>query len=175
MVKTQKLTVREISQQDIPSLLEYKQKNRTRFQEWEPLREGNYFSLLDTESRVLNMLAAIKNGSAMHFVMLYGESLIGCINYTNIIRGPFLACHLGFSIDQEFEGKGYMFSSLEQTLDYVKSELHLHRVMANYMPHNQKSERLLTRLNFKKEGYAEAYLKINGQWQDHVLTSLIFS
>lgn len=55
-----------------------------------------------------------------------------------------------------------MFSSLEQTLDYVKSELHLHRVMANYMPHNQKSERLLTRLNFKTESYTEAYLKING-------------
>jgi [ribosomal protein S5]-alanine N-acetyltransferase len=175
MVETQKLTVREISQQDIPSLLEYILKNRTRLQEWEPLREESYFSLLATESRVLNMLAAIKSGSAMHFVILYGQSVIGCINYTNIIRGPFMACHLGFSIDKDFEGKGYMLSSLEQTLNYVKSELHLHRVMANYMPHNEKSERLLARLSFKKEGYAEAYLKINGQWQDHVLTSLIFS
>jgi RimJ/RimL family protein N-acetyltransferase len=92
--------------------------------------------------------------------MLYEQSLIGCINYTNIIKGPLWRAIWIFRLIRTLRERD-MFSSLEQTLDDVKSELHPHRVMANYM-HNQKSERLLTRLNFKTEGYAEAYLKING-------------
>jgi [ribosomal protein S5]-alanine N-acetyltransferase len=31
---------------------------------------------------------------------------------------------------------------------------------------------LLNRLGFIPEGYARNYLRINGEWRDHVLTSL---
>ena len=44
--------------------------------------------------------------------------------------------------------------------------------MAAYLPHNQRSANLLKRLGFVVEGYACDYLMINGQWQDHILTSL---
>jgi ribosomal-protein-alanine N-acetyltransferase len=44
--------------------------------------------------------------------------------------------------------------------------------MANYMPINTRSAKLLNRLGFKIEGYAEKYLLINGQWEDHILTAL---
>lgn len=49
----------------------------------------------------------------------------------------------------------------------------MHRIMANYMPHNQRSGNLLTRLGFEREGYAKKYLLIDGTWQDHVLTALM--
>jgi ribosomal-protein-alanine N-acetyltransferase len=44
--------------------------------------------------------------------------------------------------------------------------------MANYMPHNERSKNVLKRLGFVQEGYAKEYLLINGQWQDHILTSI---
>jgi ribosomal-protein-alanine N-acetyltransferase len=47
--------------------------------------------------------------------------------------------------------------------------------MANYMPGNERSARLLERLGFEREGYAKAYLNIAGRWQDHVLTALVNS
>ena len=34
---------------------------------------------------------------------------------------------------------------------------------------NLTDEQLLRRLGFEREGYARAYLKIGGQWQDHRL------
>jgi ribosomal-protein-alanine N-acetyltransferase len=49
----------------------------------------------------------------------------------------------------------------------------LHRVMASYRPDNARSGRLLENLGFEREGLAKAYLKIDGQWADHVLTSLV--
>lgn len=45
--------------------------------------------------------------------------------------------------------------------------------MANYTPSNIRSEKLLTKLGFEKEGLAKSYFKIAGSWQDHVLTSKI--
>ncbi|MCS9217852.1 30S ribosomal protein S5 alanine N-acetyltransferase, partial [Pseudomonas aeruginosa] len=48
-----------------------------------------------------------------------------------------------------------------------------HRIMASHLPRNARSERLLESLGFEKEGYARAYLKIAGVWEDHVLRALV--
>jgi ribosomal-protein-alanine N-acetyltransferase len=45
--------------------------------------------------------------------------------------------------------------------------------MANYMPANERSGKLLSRLGFEREGLAKRYLYINGRWEDHVLTALL--
>jgi ribosomal-protein-alanine N-acetyltransferase len=45
--------------------------------------------------------------------------------------------------------------------------------MANYMPRNERSAKLLASLGFEREGYAKRYLQIAGQWEDHVLTALV--
>lgn len=55
---------------------------------------------------------------------------------------------------------------------YACTEIHLNRIMTNFMPSNHRSEALLNRLGFTKEGIAKKHLKINGKWEDHVLTSL---
>lgn len=88
-------------------------------------------------------------------------------------RGPFQACYLGFGLDAEFVGQGLMQEALEAVLHYAFVRLGLHRIMANYLPENGRSERILARMGFQKEGYAVAYLHINGAWRDHVLTARI--
>lgn len=62
-----------------------------------------------------------------------------------------------------------MHEALQAAISYIFDELYLHRIMANYMPHNVRSGHLLSRV----EGMAKNYLFINGAWRDHVLTTLI--
>jgi ribosomal-protein-alanine N-acetyltransferase len=38
---------------------------------------------------------------------------------------------------------------------------------------NERSGKLLNKLGFSEGGLAKNYLKINGRWEDHVLTSLL--
>ena len=64
-------------------------------------------------------------------------------------------------------------SAVRLVYDYAFSALGMHRVMANYMPENERSGRLLERLGFEREGFARKYLNIDGEWRDHVLTSRI--
>jgi len=97
--------------------------------------------------------------------------VVGTCNFTQIARGPFCACVLGYQVARRHEGRGLMFEALSATLDHAFGELRLHRVMANYRPENVRSGRLLERLGFAREGYAREYLFIDGAWRDHVLTS----
>jgi ribosomal-protein-alanine N-acetyltransferase len=99
--------------------------------------------------------------------------ILGQVSLRNVIRGAFQACHLGYSLDQQAVGKGLMFEALTTVITYAFDEMSLHRIMANYIPTNDRSGRLLRRLGFVVEGYARDYLFLAGKWQDHVLTSLV--
>jgi ribosomal-protein-alanine N-acetyltransferase len=100
-------------------------------------------------------------------------AIIGTCNYTNIVRGAFHACHLGYQVGREHEGKGLMAEGLRAANAFMFSTLRLHRIMANFRPENERSRRLLQRLGFVEEGFARDYLFIDGAWRDHVLTALV--
>ncbi len=99
--------------------------------------------------------------------------IIGTCNYSNIVRGPFQACHLGYQIGLAQQGRGMMAEALRSANAFMFDERRLHRIMANYRPENYRSARLLQRLGFRREGIAADYLFIDGAWRDHVLTALV--
>jgi ribosomal-protein-alanine N-acetyltransferase len=79
---------------------------------------------------------------------------------------------MGYALAATAQGKGYMTEAGRAGIDFIFSQVRLHRIMANYMPNNVRSAAVLKRLGFTIEGTARAYLYLAGKWQDHVLTSL---
>ncbi|KIC73188.1 hypothetical protein DB44_BJ00010 [Candidatus Protochlamydia amoebophila] len=65
-----------------------------------------------------------------------------------------------------------MSEAVAKAIKYMVEQQKLHRIMANYMPSNKKSACLIQKLGFVVEGHAKKYLLINGQWEDHILTSI---
>jgi ribosomal-protein-alanine N-acetyltransferase len=116
-------------------------------------------------------------GRALRLVLILKDdptrSPIGTVSLTNIVRGVFQATHLGYRIDQGHEGQGLMTEAVRRAIDFAFEDLGLHRIMANYVPTNERSARLLRRLGFTVEGYARDYLYLDGAWRDHVLTALV--
>ena len=100
-------------------------------------------------------------------------SIIGSANYSNIVRGAFQACHLGYQVGRDHQGQGFMSEALRATNAYMFEVMRMHRIMANFIPENARSRRLAARLGFAEEGLARRYLFIDGAWRDHVLTSLV--
>ena len=74
---------------------------------------------------------------------------------------------------QPYAGRGYMSRAVRAAAGFVFGTLRLHRLEAACLPHNEASMHLLGSVGFRKEGYARAYLRINGRWQDHVLFALL--
>ncbi len=101
------------------------------------------------------------------------DEVIGTIGFSQIFRGPFCNAVLGYQIDQAHEGQGLMHEALCVAIDHMFREQKLHRINANYRPENARSGRLLARLGFHIDGYAQKYLYVDGDWRDHIQTSLI--
>jgi ribosomal-protein-alanine N-acetyltransferase len=101
------------------------------------------------------------------------EHIIGDVSLSNVMRGAFQSCNIGFKLDKGETGKGYMTEALKRLIDYVFMELELHRIEADVLLFNNPCIRLLGKLGFKKEGISEKYLFVNGAWQDHERYSLI--
>lgn len=160
---------------DAGEMLAYHERNRDHFVQWQPRRGAGFYTSEGMTARIRDMQAATERQEALHLIirMRGAREIIGECGFTNIVRGPFRACHLGFSISREHEGKGLMREALQAAVGHVFGEMRLHRIMANYRPENARSAALLRRLGFEHEGRARSYLEINGEWADHVLTALI--
>jgi ribosomal-protein-alanine N-acetyltransferase len=166
--------LRTLGLDDAEALHHYERVNRDFLQPWEPERDEHYFSLSNARARVEQQLESMAAGRSVCFVLVDPKrgAMLGRCNYTHIIGGAFQACYLGFSLAQAVQGQGLMKRSLEAGNRHCFEQIGLHRIMANHLPRNVRSERLLASLGFEKEGYARAYLKIAGMWEDHVLRAL---
>ncbi|AZN37103.1 ribosomal protein S5-alanine N-acetyltransferase [Iodobacter ciconiae] len=153
----------------------FQQKNRSHLAPWDPQRDEDFFTPFAWQLRLENARLQYQQGSAIHWVLLdkQQDEMLGQCSFSNIVRGSFMACHLGYSLAASAEGKGLMKEALDAAIGHLFSTQDLHRIMANHLPHNLRSAKLLQRLGFEKEGYARSYLKIAGIWQDHILNSLL--
>ena len=161
---------------DAARLAAYVTRNRDHFATWAQKRPDSYYTEAHWDERLPAYLEELTRGNAARFMVIARAQpegpMIGEANLFHIIRGGFQACYLSYSLDREQTGRGLMTEALSAVLDYAFDDLGLHRVMANYMPTNERSGRLLRRLGFQVEGYARDYLKIADKWEDHIMTAL---
>ena len=174
-IRTERALVTLLQPEQAPLLQTFCVENREHLSRWERIRDEAFYTVDDCRKRIETMSTHFEAGDCVNFVALNQDSteMLASMNFNGIARGAFHACYLGYSIAAKHQGTGLMYEVLHASINYVFETLDLHRVMANYMPRNTRSENLLRRLGFKKEGYAESYLHIAGRWEDHVLNSLI--
>jgi ribosomal-protein-alanine N-acetyltransferase len=172
---TERLRLRLLEPHQAPLMVRFRIENRSYLEPWEPKRAPEFFTQGFWELQLAGAIREFRQGVSLCLSILDPEEteVIGVCNYTNIIRGTYQACHLGYALAEQHQGKGMMFEALTGSIRYVFEEMRLHRIMANYLPRNERSGRLLARLGFTIEGKASKLLKINGKWEDHVLTSKV--
>jgi len=143
---------------------------------WEPPHPDGFFTEAFWRKRIERSRDEFTRDQSMRLAMFQRGvpegPILGHCNYSQFVRGAFQACFLGYSIDHRWEGKGLMTEALQASNAFVFGTLRLHRIMANYIPTNERSARLLRRLGFVVEGYARDYLYIYDAWRDHIMTSL---
>ncbi len=171
---TDRMSLRLVHERDAYRLAEYYAENQVFLKPWEPVRDQSHCMPSGWQARLGMIMELQKQGSAYYFILLDPEEkeVRGVANFSNVLRGSFHACFLGYSLGERWQGQGLMFEALQPLIRYMQRQERMHRIMANYIPHNHRSGNLLARLGFEREGYAKDYLMIDGQWRDHVLTAL---
>lgn len=174
-LRTAHLSCRLPGPSDAAALLRYRTDNREHLAPWEPLRDECYYTLDHCRQSIGDGLLAATQDRGYPFLVFAaeGDDVLATFTFSNLVRGPFQACLLGYGLAAAQQGRGVMREALQAGLDWAFGELGLHRVMANYMPCNERSGRLLLALGFEREGLARRYLQIAGRWEDHVLTAKV--
>ncbi len=175
-LESARLWLRHGQPEDIAAILNYYSENRDYLAPFEPRKGAEFYTHQCWEQQLrLRMLETQEDKSLKLFLFLKQDpqTLIGSLNFSNFTRGVFQNCTVGYSLAEGYQGQAYMFEALSAGIEHIFSALQFHRIEANYLPHNQRSGRLLKRIGFTVNGYARSYLCIDGQWQDHILSSLL--
>ena len=159
---------------DAERLAELQKSGRDFFAPWDPLRDEAYFTVQGQCADVRNALVRHGRGEALPHVILDEEGqVVGRITFSGITHGPFQSCSMGYWVSPESNGRGYATQAVRRMTALAFEELGLHRVQAETLAHNARSQHVLRRTGFTRYGLAPLYLKIAGRWQDHVMFQLL--
>ena len=158
------------------ALAEFHDRNRAHLAPWDPPSTDDFYTEATQAQRLREAAAAFAAGVGHRYLLQpIGDAtrVIGSINFSNIVRGAFQSCTLGYALDQAFEGQALMTEALRCAIaEMFSPRVNLHRIQAAYRPENARSGRVLESLGFRFEGLAPAYLFIDGAWRDHRVTAL---
>ncbi|MFA5593140.1 MAG: GNAT family protein [Micavibrio sp.] len=177
-VRSARLTMRPAMMTDFESWVATRRKNQSFLQPFEPRWTESWHEKSSFERRVKRLDEDWKNDRTYAFLIFKNGKgggdgdLIGGININNVARGAAQYAALGYWLDESHQGQGHMTEAARAVLAYAFSTLLLQRMNAATLVHNGRSRAMLERIGFGEEGFAKAYIQINGWRQDHILYGL---
>lgn len=170
LIKTHRLLLKSPEEVTAFQVCSYYQKNRDFLESFEPDRDEEFYTE-GYQKRMLELqMEGWKRKMEYRFYIAEKENsdrIIGSIALSNVVMGAFCSCFLGYKLDQEHRGRGYMTEAAEAVVRFGFNSLKLHRIEGNIMPRNKASIAVVEKCGFIYEGTSKKYLKINGVWEDH--------
>lgn len=171
VLRNERVEMRTPETSDYEAWADLRLRSREFLTPWEPVWPSNDLTRAAFRGRIKRYWRDIENDSAYpFFIFSAGErQLLGAVTLSNVRRGVAQAASLGYWIGAPFTRQGLMTSAIGLATGFAFENLQLHRIEAACLPGNAASIALLARCGFEREGLAKRYLKIAGQWQDHLL------
>lgn len=142
---------------------------------WEEDWAPHDLSLSAFKQRLAAQAKDARRGGGLSLLIFRRQDrvLVGGATLSNIRYGASRSGILGYWIGAPYARRGYGSVAVRAVIDHAFEAINLHRIVAACQPENAASQNLLERCGFRKEGLARGYLKINGEWRDHLIYSLI--
>jgi ribosomal-protein-alanine N-acetyltransferase len=177
LLRGEGLYLRPAQSGDYPAWSSLREASREFLTPWEPTWPGDDLTRGAFRRRLRRQAEEIARDESFAFLIFEDGSdiLLGGITIGGIRRGVAQAASLGYWMGAPHAGKGHMTRAVAVTAAFGFSTLRLHRLEAACIPSNVASATLLERNGFQREGFARAYLCINGAWRDHYLFGLLES
>ena len=89
------ITIRLITRNDVPVLVDLMRANREFLAPWEPLRTDEFFTVEYQDTAIADLLKQYERGTVMPNVIVDDGEIVGRITINNIVRGPLQSAKLG--------------------------------------------------------------------------------
>jgi ribosomal-protein-alanine N-acetyltransferase len=159
------------------ALADFQRRNRAHLAPWDPPTAAEVYEVEFQTRRLADAAAAFAAGTGFRYLLQpIGDNtrVIGSVHFSNVVRGAFQSCNLGYALDQQYEGQALMTEALRCAIGEIFApHVNLHRIQAAYRPENWRSAEVLKRLGFHDEGDSPDYLFIDGMWRVHRVAALL--
>lgn len=171
VVRGRGLWLRPLAIGDYAQWAELRALSRNHLTPWEPEWSRDELSRDAFRRRIRHHERECREDLGYAFAMFDegADRLIGGVSLSNLRRGVTQSASLGYWVGLPHTRQGAMTEAVRAIVPFAFGALRLHRIEAATMPENKASIRVLERNGFAREGYARRYLKINGDWRDHIL------
>ncbi|MWV42718.1 GNAT family N-acetyltransferase [Paenibacillus sp. HJL G12] len=171
----QRVYVRFLEEADAKELTAMYNRNREFFDKFSPSNSEEFYTEEQQLQKIMKSKVDRSEDRKYDFVICHMEDdrIIGTIGLFFVMRDPLQSCMIGYSLDQDHNGKGYMTEAVKQVVRFAFEELKFHRIVGEVSPRNPGSIRVLENAGFHKEGISRSNVKINGVWEDHQVLALI--
>ncbi|WP_296596325.1 GNAT family protein, partial [Phenylobacterium sp.] len=152
---------------DFAEWRELRAQSRAFLQPWEPTWPADDLSRAAFRRRLLAYARDREIGIAYPFFVFRtsDDALTGGITLSNIRRGVAQMGSVGYWCGKPYTRQGLTLAAVRAMTEFAFRTLGLHRLEAACIPDNGPSRTLLKKAGFQEEGFAQAYLKINGGWR----------
>lgn len=150
--------------------------SRSHLEPWEPTWATDELTRESYRRRLRRYQQAERDGTGYMYFIFEADSndFAGGLQISNIRQGiAQSAATMGYWIGKRFAGKGLMTDAVITAVNHCFGRMGFHRIEAACLPSNVASRRVLTKSGFTAEGTARKFLRINGEWQDHLLFAVI--
>ena len=154
-----------------------RENSREHLSPWEPSWNPDHLLRRNYKHRLSVLKKQVGNGDGVFFHIFRkpGDHFIGAVNVMNIQRNAAQSAQLGYWLGEGFSGQGHGRAAVKRVCEFCFADLGLHRLEAAVRPDNDRSIALLDAIGFRAEGTARGYLKIDGQWRDHIIYAQLSS
>lgn len=167
-LRSEDIELKLLTLENAEELLEYYIRNKDHLRAFEPRRDNSFYTLEVQKELISESYRQFLSGTTIDMGIFKENKLIGKVKISNIVSGIFKNGIIGYSIDKDQQGNGYMKEAVKMALEYAFKELRLHRIEASALVENTRSRNVLISCGFKELGLNEEYLFIDGKWRDHV-------
>jgi aminoglycoside 6'-N-acetyltransferase len=168
-VESERLILRRFAEADLLPFLAYLNDPLVaRYQTWESYTEQQAMEVI-TEQKTLEPAVP---GKWFTFAVESKETgtLIGHIALKMLDQKQ---AEIGFTFARAYQGKGMAFEATVQILNYIFTNLKLHRVIAIADCENERSVALLKRLGMRQEAHFIQNIWFKGKWGDEYLYAIL--
>ncbi|MCL6458556.1 MAG: GNAT family N-acetyltransferase [Gorillibacterium sp.] len=170
-----RVTLRFLEETDLPAVMKFQLQNKELFAKYSPRRDADYYTEAGQIERIRKNRADAEAeiGCSCGIFLNETQELVGSVGLSHMDMHMMQTCMIGYNMDQNYHGHGYMTEAVQLLIDHAFRELKLHRITAEAMPHNLGSIRVLEKAGFQREGIARKNVKINGKFEDHVVLAIL--
>ena len=164
-----RVRLRPLQLADSAVLLELYSANREFLAPFDPPRAADFLTEQGQAREVAVSVEAALAGASQRFVIEAESEPVGVLGVSNIVEGAFRSANLGYWVAQGHNRRGIATQAVKLATRWAFDERGLHRLEAGTLVDNLASQRVLERNRFSRIGLSPRYLRIAGEWRDHIL------